>query len=295
MSKIFKSIALIARQNRLELTETLEELATYLQAEGYALFVETQTATLVPNLKLQTVSYDELGKNIDLIIVIGGDGSLLHAAKAALKYNTPIIGINRGTLGFLTDINPEQCIEEISKILQGKYQEEQRLVLETIIHDAQGGIAATGLALNDVVLLPSKDSAKMIQFQIAINKEFVCQQRSDGLIVATPTGSTAYALSGDGPILSPALNAITLVPMFPHTLTMRPIVVSADSKVKITINNNLETKPRISCDGDTPLVIPTDGHIHINKSAYTLRLLHPADYHYFHTLRTKLHWGAALC
>lgn len=295
MAQLFHTIALIARQNRLELTETLEDLATYLQTEGYALFVETHTANLIPNLKLQTIPYDELGKNIDLIIVIGGDGSLLYAAKAALKHNTPIIGINRGTLGFLTDINPEQAIKDMDEILQGKYQEEQRLVLETIIHDNKGEVTATGLALNDVVLLPSKDSAKMIQFQVAINKEFVCEQRSDGLIVATPTGSTAYALSGGGPILSPTLDAITLVPMFPHTLTMRPIVVSADSKIKITINNNLETNPRISCDGDTPLAIPADGHIHINKSAYTLRLLHPIHYNYFHTLRTKLHWGSALC
>ena len=295
MSTRFKTIALIARQNRPELTETLETLGTYLQNENYDLLVETQTAKLIPSLKLKTIPYDELGKNTDLIIVIGGDGSLLYAAKSALKYNTPIIGINRGTLGFLTDINPEDAIEKIGEILTGKYQEERRLVLEAVIHDGQGHIVSQALALNDVVLLPSKDSARMIQFEVKINKEFVCSQRSDGLIVATPTGSTAYALSGGGPILSPEIDAITLVPMFPHTLTMRPIVVSANSKVKITITNNLETKPRVSCDGDTPLVIPADGHIHINKSQYTLRLLHPQDYDYYRTLRTKLHWGAALC
>lgn len=295
MSTLFKTIALIARQNRPELTDTLFSLCSHLQNEGYNLLVETQTATLIPTLNVKTTPYPELGKATDLIIVIGGDGSLLHAAKAALKYNVPIIGINRGTLGFLTDINPDDCLERIDEILGGKYQEEQRLVLETIIHDGGGNIVSQSLALNDVVLLPSKDSARMIQFDVAINKEFVCSQRSDGLIVATPTGSTAYALSGGGPILSPNLNAITLVPMFPHTLTMRPIVVSADSKVKITISNNVETKPRVSCDGETPLVIPADGHIHINKSQYTLRLLHPEDYGYYDTLRKKLHWGTALC
>ncbi|MSP53702.1 MAG: NAD(+) kinase [Gammaproteobacteria bacterium] len=295
MSTHFKTIALIARQNRPELTETLETLTTYLQSENYDLLVETHTAKLIPHLKLKTVAYEELGKDTDLIIVIGGDGSLLYAAKSALKYNTPIIGVNRGTLGFLTDINPEEAIEKIGEILAGKYQEERRLVLEAVIHDGHGKIVSQALALNDVVLLPSKDSARMIQFDVKINKEFVCSQRSDGLIVATPTGSTAYALSGGGPILSPEIDAITLVPMFPHTLTMRPIVVSANSKVKITISNNLETKPRVSCDGETPLVIPADGHIHINKSQYTLRLLHPQDYDYYHTLRTKLHWGTALC
>ena len=295
MSKPFKTIALIARQNRPELTDTLLSLATHLQTKDYDLLVETQTAKLIPEMKLKTIPYQELGKDTDLIIVIGGDGSLLYAAKAALKYNTPVIGINRGTLGFLTDINPDDCLEKIDEILGGKYQEEQRLVLETIIHDGGGNIVGQSLALNDVVLLPSKDSARMIQFKVAINKEFVVSQRSDGLIVATPTGSTAYALSGGGPILSPNLNAITLVPMFPHTLTMRPIVVSADSKVKITITNNVETKPRVSCDGETPLDVPADGHIHINKSQYMLRLLHPQDYDYFHTLRTKLHWGAELC
>ena len=294
MAKHFNSITLIARQNRPGLTETLTTLVEFLQQQRIKIIVEQQSATLLNDTKITTVEYKELGKNVDLIIVIGGDGSLLHAAKAATRFDTPVLGVNRGTLGFLTDINPEEVTTEVAAVLEGHYKEEQRFFLQTIIHDA-GETVAKGLALNDIVLLPGNEVAQMIEFDINVNKEFVCHQRSDGLIVATPTGSTAYALSAGGPIISPDLDAIVLVPMFPHTLSMRPIVINADNKVKVTIANDLETKPRVSCDGETPISIPPGGHIHIAKSEHYLRLIHPQTYDYFHTLRTKLYWGKKLC
>ena len=294
MKKYFRSIALIARQNRPGLADTLATLVNFLQQQHIEVIVEEQSAQLIAELTVTTVNYAKLGKDVDLIIVIGGDGSLLHAAKAATEYDIPVLGVNRGTLGFLTDINPEQVTTEVATVLAGRYTEEQRFFLRTIIHN-EGEIVAQGLALNDVVLLPGKDVAHMIEFDIHVNKEFVCHQRSDGLIVATPTGSTAYALSAGGPIISPDLDALVLVPMFPHTLSMRPIAINANNRVKITIANDLATKPRVSCDGETPISIPPGGHIHVEKSKQHLRLVHPQTYNYFHTLRTKLRWGEKLC
>lgn len=294
MKSKFKHIALIARLNRDGVLETLATLIEFLQQQKITVSIEASCAEQIADSDINVISYDDLGKDQDLVIVIGGDGSLLNAAKAAVNHNTPVLGINRGTLGFLTDINPDDVIPQVSEVLQGNYTEEQRFFLHTKIHEG-GQTVSEGLALNDVVLLPGKDAAQLIEFDVFVNKEFVCHQRSDGLIAATPTGSTAYALSAGGPIMSPALNAIVLVPMLPHTLSMRPIVINADSKVKVTIANDLETKPGVSCDGEPPIAIPAGGHLHIDKSDKALRLIHPREYNYFNTLRTKLHWGNKLC
>lgn len=294
MKTEFKRIALVGRHNRDGVVDTLQQLVEFLQQENIDVTVEQSSADMLSAIKLTTVEYEDLGKDQDLIIVIGGDGSLLKAAGAAARYNTPVLGINRGTLGFLTDINPDNVIEEVSKILRGKYTEEKRFFLHTRIHD-KGHTVSDSLALNDIVLLPGFEEATLIEFDIYVNKEFVAHQRSDGLIVATPTGSTAYALSAGGPIISPGLDALLMVPMLPHTLSMRPIVVSADRKIKVTISNDLETKPRVSCDGQPPISIPPGGHIHIDKSDLSLRLIHPENYNYFQTLRSKLQWGGQLC
>jgi len=285
MSK-FKTIALIARQHRTGVSETLASVFHHLEEKKLNVIVEENSAKLITELKTTTAPYHDLGKNADLIIVIGGDGSLLNAAKTAVLHDVPILGINRGQLGFLTDINPDDATQKIDEVLAGKFTEERRFFLEATHH---------GLALNDVVLLPGKDAARLIEFDIYINKTFVCSQRSDGLIVSTPTGSTAYALSGGGPIIHPRLEAIALVPMLPHTLSMRPIVVSADSHIEIIIANDSETHPHISCDGQPPAPISAGGKITIQKSAKSLRLIHPSNYEYFHTLREKLHWSTPLC
>jgi NAD+ kinase len=294
MKAHFKNIALMGRQHRDGVSDTLQTLIDFLQQRELNVVVETNSASMLDDANIPTVDYAELGKDQDLVIVIGGDGSLLKAAKSAAKFNTPVLGVNRGTLGFLTDINPDDVIAQVSNVLQGHYLEEKRFFVNAKLH-TNGETVSEGLALNDVVLLPGKDAAKMIEFDVYVNKEFVCHQRSDGLIVATPTGSTAYALSAGGPILSPGLDALVLVPMFPHTLSLRPLVVNANDRIKITIANEMLTNPRISCDGDPPIALPPGGHIHIDKSSLSLRLIHPADYNYFHTLRSKLRWGEKLC
>lgn len=290
MNTKFKRIALVGRQNREGVVDTLHQLIQFLLKNDIIVTIEQESADMLDSAACRTVEYDELAKEQDLIIVIGGDGSLLRAANTAANYDTPVLGINRGTLGFLTDINPDDAISEVEKILQGDYTEERRFFLHTRIHE-NGETVADSLALNDIVLLPGKEAATLIEFDIYLDKEFVAHQRSDGLIVATPTGSTAYALSAGGPIISPNLHAIVMVPMLPHTLSMRPIVVSAEKKIKVTISNDLETQPRVSCDGQKPISIPPGGHIHIDKSNLSLRLIHPNNYNYFETLRSKLQWS----
>lgn len=292
MLKKFQTVGLIGRQRKEDISDTLQTLKSLLQARQLAIVVEEETASFFSTDKLPTYPRDQLGKYCDLIIVVGGDGSLLNAARAGIAHQTPVLGINRGRLGFLTDINPNEINEKVAEVLDGKYIEEKRFLLEVHIQHEQQTLAPN-IALNDVVLLPG-DVAHMIEFSITINDQFVCNHRADGMIVATPTGSTAYALSGGGPILHPGLDAVVLVPMFPHTLSARPIVIDADSPIKITIADTNEKSPRLSCDGQTPIEIPLGATIHIHKKAENLRLIHPTDYNYFETLRLKLGWNTKL-
>ncbi|EKD45091.1 MAG: inorganic polyphosphate/ATP-NAD kinase, partial [uncultured bacterium] len=188
-----------------------------------------------------------------------------------------------GQLGFLTDIHPDH-LEKIADVLNGKLLLEKRFLLQATLSRK-----ILGMALNDVVLLPG-DTAQLIEFDTLINGNLVCEQRADGMIIATPTGSTAYALSAGGPILHPQLNAIALVPMFPHTLSSRPIVVEGDARIELIIRESNETSPCISCDGQTKISVKPGDRIQIQKTKKSLRLIHPNDYDYYATLREKLGW-----
>ncbi len=281
----FHRIALMGRQGVDSLSKTLIEVQNYLQSLGHEVFIEanhaTEQHTFPPTASAQLQA-------ADLLIVVGGDGSLLNAAHIAVAQNIPVLGINKGRLGFLTDIHPHE-IHKIHPILQGHYKKEQRFLLHArITHN--NTIVAESVALNDVVLLPSQ-TPQMIEFDTYINHEFLCSQRADGLIVATPTGSTAYALSGGGPILHPQLPAIVLVPMFPHTLSSRPIVVSSHETVQIRIAETHNIEPFISCDGQTRIPIGPGFTIHIQPYEKPLCLIHAEDYNYYDTLRNKLEWG----
>lgn len=277
----------MGRPNVVGVPDTLMALKESLLSLDIEILVEENTHKLMDKSTLPVIESDRIPKDCDLIVVVGGDGSLLAAAHIALPYHLPVLGINRGRLGFLTDIYPDE-LTKISAVLKGHYHEEKRFLLQTTL-SANTQCISEATALNDVVLLPG-DLAQMIEFEIVVNHQFVCSQRADGMIVATPTGSTAYALSGGGPILHPNLNAIVLVPMFPHTLSSRPIVISGDSHIIINICTNNETSPYVSCDGQKRVAIPAGGTIEIVKKPEPLRLIHPLDYHYFHTLREKLGW-----
>lgn len=292
MSITFKRVALFGKRHREKnIVDTLAALKTLLHSLNVKVIIESETAKLLTDSQLPVIPSEKLHEHCDLIIVVGGDGSLLTAARAAVDHNLPVLGINRGRLGFLTDIKPDE-LELIKDIIAGEYQEEARFLLQAQIGNKQQ-IYTEQIGLNDAVLLPG-DVAHMIEFAIYIDNEFVCTQRADGLIIATPTGSTAYALSGGGPILHPQLNAFALVPMFPHTLTSRPIVVSATSEIKIIISKQTETSPRLSCDGQEHISITPGDFIQIQKKAQQLRLIHPKSYQYFARLRNKLHWESKL-
>ncbi len=284
----FHSVILFSKRHREKTTvSTLLRLIKHLENKKIDIAIEQETAEICGINNYKTAHESQLAKAGELIIVVGGDGSLLSAARAAASQSIPVLGINRGKLGFLTDIAPN-ALNEIDEVLAGHYLEEKRFLFQTdIIRD--GKILYQQTALNDVVLLPG-DIAHMIEFTIKIDKQLVCVQRADGLIIATPTGSTAYALSGGGPILHPSLDAVVLVPMFPHKLTSRPIVISGNSHIKISINKQSKTSPRLSCDGQARLDLKPDDTIAIHKLRKSLKLIHPMGYQYFATLRDKLQW-----
>jgi len=288
MAKTFKHIALFGRVRNRPIADTLKALLKHLKNKDLSICLDEETARHIGESTVPTVSHDKLGENCDLLIVVGGDGSILQAAHAAVEHNTPILGINRGRLGFLADIKPTQLEEKVDEVLSGQYVEVTRFLLDSSIQH-KDKTTFIGVGLNDVVLHPG-DLAHMIEFTIYVNDQLLFTQRADGLIVATPTGSTAYALSGGGPILHPRLDAITLVPMFPHTLSSRPIVINGESKISIKIEESNETSPRISCDGQKHMPVAPGDTLHIHKKRELLRLIHPEDYNYFETLRSKLGW-----
>jgi NAD+ kinase len=289
MAAIFSRITLFARQYRANegVNETLHALAQLLADLKLTVLLEVETARFF-DLELPVVELNQLDAKRDLIIVVGGDGNLLSAARAAVEANVPVCGINRGYLGFLTDIAPDEVAAKIQQVIAGEFIEESRFLLNTeIIQDKKAAFQC--LALNDVVLALG-DEPHMIDFSIYVDDKFVCDQRADGMIVATPTGSTAYALSGGGPILHPTLNAVVLVPMFPHRLSSRPIVVDGDSVITLKIHERNPCAAKLSCDGHDQIAVAPGQMIKINKNLKQLRLIHPVNYNYYETLRSKLGW-----
>jgi NAD+ kinase len=242
--------------------------------------------------RLTSAELVTIGQEADLAIVVGGDGNMLGAARVLSRFDIHVVGVNRGNLGFLTDINPDDINTDLDAIFSGEGIIEQRFLLEVDVFRHES-LKSTNVAVNEVVLHHGK-VAHMMEFEVDVNGKFMFSQRSDGLIVATPTGSTAYSLSGGGPILMPSLEALTLVPMFPHTLTSRPIVVDADSKISLRVSKVNSDNLQVSCDSHIVLSILPGDEVVIRKSPNQLNLVHPPSYDYFNVLRTKLNWGSKL-
>ncbi|MCL9682916.1 NAD(+) kinase [Legionella maioricensis] len=289
MKQKFKRVILYARQHRANqgVSESLHRLVDFLKTQNIQIYQDIETSTSF-DMNIPVLTLNAMGEANDLIIVVGGDGSLLSAARMAIKVNTPVIGINRGRLGFLTDILPQDIETHLSAVLQGRYEEEKRFLLQTRIFDAENTYFE-GDALNDVVLGRGSET-HLIEFDVYVNQQLVSHFRSDGMILSTPTGSTAYALSAGGPIMHPQLNAIVLVPMFSHSLSSRPLVVDGEAKIELHISAFNETELRISCDGHESRMVKPGQKVSIKKNSTQLRLLHPLDYHYYDTLRSKLGW-----
>ncbi len=281
----FRNIGLIAKPGDDRIAPVLEKLRVFLLDMGLNVHL-ARSAALTLGEKTHLPSKAELARICDLSLVVGGDGTFLNAAREMADHDTPLVGINQGRLGFLVDISPERMLEALASILQGQYIEDQRFLLEARI-----GEDKRQLALNDVVL-HKWNTARMIEFETRINGRYVDAQRSDGIIVSTPTGSTAYALSGGGPLLEPSLDAIILVPICPHHLSNRPIVVHGDSEICIEASGRTDPNHlRVTCDGQSSLTLDEGEHLKVRKYPRPIRLFHPLDHDHFTLLRAKLGWG----
>lgn len=286
----FHNIGIIGRVDSEPVRESVRALVELLKRRDVTVVLEEDTSRALAAHNLKVATRKLIGEVCDMVIVVGGDGSLLGAARDLAKHDVPVLGINRGKLGFLTDIAPDDIESGVSAVLNGDYDIESRFLLETELQ-RDGARVGQSDAFNDVVL-HSGQAPKMLSFELYIEGEFVYSQRSDGLIVSTPTGSTAYSLSGGGPIMHPRLNAIVLVPMFPHTLSSRPLVIDGNSEIKIIVAENNPTSPRVSCDGQVNIGVHPGDVLYIRKKSRNLKLIHPKGHSFYETCRDKLGWGA---
>ena len=286
----FKTVALIGKYRSPEIGEPLLRLAKFLAQQGYQIMISRQTGEAIESLGYPLATLAEIGERADVAIVLGGDGTMLNIARNLVNHHVPLIGINQGRLGFLTDVSIDTMLDTIGEMLRGEHTGEGRILLDTLVRRA-GVSVSDEIAFNDVVV--SKGSAgRLIEFEVSIDGQFVYSQRSDGLVVATPTGSTAYALSSGGPLLHPTLEAMVLVPICPHTLSARPIAVNSHSVVEITLTHADDA--RVHFDGQHHFDVSVGDKIVIQRAENTIRLLHPVGHSYYDTLRQKLHWGEKL-
>ena len=283
----FSRVALIGKLRTPEIAASLRALRQMLQKRGCEVLLESDTAT---GLGARGASYDTIGKNADLAIVVGGDGTMLAAARNLVRHRVPLTGVNQGRLGFMTDIGHEDMRRGIGGILAGRYTVEERSLLDARIVRGARTLLKT-LALNEAVLGKGAQG-RLIEFDLSIDGEFVYTLRADGVIVATPTGSTAYALSAQGPILHPAVPALALVPLNPHTLSARPVSISDRSSIEIKLVRALDARAHF--DGFALTDMAEGDRLLLKRSANTIRLVHPAGYRYFATLREKLRWSEGL-
>ena len=283
----FGRIALIGKLRSAEIAASLRELSEYLQTRGCQVALEQETAAA---LGTRGFDYETLGKRSDLAIVIGGDGTMLAAARNLVRHQVPVVGVNQGRVGFMTDIGHEDMQAGIGAILEGRGSLEERTLLDAEILRGGKAILRT-LALNEAVLGKGAEG-RLIEFEVALDGEYVYTLRADGVIVATPTGSTAYAMSAQGPILHPAVPAFALVPLNPHTLSARPVSVSDRSVIEIRLLRAVDARAHF--DGFALTDMAEGDRLVLRRSADTVRFVHPPGYRYFATLREKLRWSEVL-
>jgi NAD+ kinase len=286
MSKAFQTVAILGRYRDARVAAPMTLLADYLTAAGIGVIALPDAAA---TLQARAVVDTDLSAEADLIIAVGGDGTMLYAAGLTGNGKVPLLGVNRGRLGFLADVSPAEMLENLEQILGGDYSRETRLQLDTKI-TSPDGTERSAVALNDVVL-QRRETGRMVDFETRIAGRFVNTHSGDGLIVATPTGSTAYALSCGGPIIEPLLDAVVIVPICPHTLSDRPIVIPSNLDISIRLLRRDDTKAEVSVDGHSLGELNPDDSLLISESEFRITLIHPPGYDYYGILRSKLHWG----
>jgi len=287
MPREFKRIGLWGRFDDSRVAEPAAQITSHLAAGGRSVVVAAGRSGTLSGVEV--VDEDSFAAAADVVVAVGGDGNLLRAARSIAGKDVPLIGVNRGRLGFLTDITPEQMLSALDVILGGDYLEERRMLLRAQL---PGRDTAPMFALNDVVLQKG-ESGRILDFETSVDGVYVNTHGGDGLIVSTPTGSTAYALSCNGPIIRPDVDALVMVPICPHTLSDRPLVVPRSSVITISIPADQDGHGLVTCDGEELGVINPREELHISTAAESVRLLHPTDYNYYQLLRSKLNWGRA--
>ncbi|MDZ4202690.1 MAG: NAD kinase [Gallionella sp.] len=286
----FKTVALVGKYKTPEVAEPLLRLAAFLSGRGVAVVVDSLTAEHLGENPYPALSLDEIAVAVDLAIVIGGDGTMLNIARTLSPQRVPMVGVNQGHLGFLTDLTLDNMQASIAAMLEGQFVTEQRLLLTArVLRD--GEEIFSGVAFNEIVVHRSQISS-MVEFEVRIDGEYVYNQRADGLIVSTPTGSTAYALSAGGPILHPSLDVLQLVPVCPHTLSNRPIVVKGSSELEILMHRTSDI--RVRYDSHTTYDLQLHDKVLVTRHPEAACLLHPVGHSHYHTLREKLLWNQML-
>jgi NAD+ kinase len=289
---VFHTIALAVRPNTDGIAESVTSVVEFLRQGGYEVVFEEQTAAHLTQLgmalgEVRVLDADGIGAGCDAAIVMGGDGTMLGIARQLAPFNVPLIGINQGRLGFMTDIPQEGMLDVLARILSGSYKAERRTLLEGRVMRA-GDTIHVGMAVNDVVVMRGS-GAGMAELRVDVDEQFMYNQRSDGLIISTPTGSTAYALSAGGPLLHPSLGGIVLVPIAPHALSNRPIVLPESSQIVVEIVRGRDIS--VNFDMQTFASLQAQDQIVIQRSPHAITFLHPDGWSYYNTLREKLHWN----
>ena len=286
-SGAFRTIALIGKYQSPNIAGALHDLAKFLLSRNLDVLIEDNTAASVGCHGCLSTSFTQIGERADLAIVVGGDGTMLNAARRLAAYDVPLAGVNQGRLGFMTDIAHQSMLESITGLLDGLFAPEQRLLLDAQVFRNGQPVFST-VALNDVVINKG-DTGRMIEVEVRVDNEFIYVLRADGMIIATPTGSTAYALAANGPILHPSVQGVALVPLCPHSLTNRPITISDRSRIEIRLLAQYDA--RIHFDGQEYFDVQAGDQLRVERSRHAITLMHPPGYSYFAMLREKLHWS----
>ena len=286
MTTEFQKIAIVGQPDDARVAEPIATLVRHLTETGVAV---SAPRDLLPDLAVERVDESELAKRADLIISVGGDGTILRAARIAGESDVAILGINCGRLGFLADVTLDEMLDSVDHILNGEYTTESRLQLDARL-ESGGNVVAGGVAFNDVVV-QRPAAGPMVDFETRVGEHYVNTHAGDGLIVSTPTGSTAYALSCGGPIIEPRLDALVVVPVCPHTLSDRPIVISADQTVNVRLLQRDGTEAAVTVDGRAFGELSPADKLTIRAADSRIRLIHPPGYDFYGILRSKLFWG----